>query len=198
MTNPAGQNAAPTAATPADVTPTASAPATAFPSGIDAGPLSSFGIDLGSLLESPGSTEASIESFDGGISGSGGIQTGVGVEASISAPGGIPQVSGGVSGQLETDNQVGAYGGYDNIDLSTDADAGTTDLSMQSADGGVSSFGGLDLGAKFGLDFSPVDGGIPEIGIEAGAEFGTYGGGDLHGGYDQVEIHQQDGDGLLG
>lgn len=181
MTNPAEQNATPSAAP--------------F---VGASPLDSFGIDLSSLLEGSGSTDASIQSFDGGISNSGGVQAGFGVEASVGAPAGIPEVSAGVSGQVAAENEFDAYGGFNTVELSQDADAGTTDLSMQSGEGGVSTFGGVELGGKFGFDFSPVDGGIPEIDIEAGAEFGTSGGYDVHGGYDQAEIHQDNGGDFLG
>ncbi|MCZ4587716.1 hypothetical protein O4328_29180 [Rhodococcus opacus] len=163
----------------------------------DADPLTDVGIDLASLL-GEGSADVSTLEIDGGISGSGGVQMSAGVEASVSTPAGIPQVSAGVGGQFAAEGEFDTYGSYEDVDVSTDADAGTTDVSTEVIDGGASGEAGIEVGGEFGVDFQPVNGGIPEIGIEAGGEFGTYGGYDVHGGYEAIDAHRQSEDAYVG
>ncbi|MDV8071412.1 hypothetical protein R4P64_33410 [Rhodococcus sp. IEGM 1366] len=55
------------------------------------------------------------------VAAGGGVSAGGGVEVSIGAPGGIPQVSIDAGGQYAVDGEYGAYGSYDDVDLSVDA-----------------------------------------------------------------------------
>jgi len=169
-----------------------STPADQNHSVVQIGPLD---IDLSALLEGPGSTTASIQSVDGGVSAASSVDAGAGVELSIGAPGGIPQVSAGIEGGIAADGQSSIGGSYNNIDLTSDAESGTNDLAMQSAAGEVSGYGGLELEGGVGVDFSPVDAGIPEIGISGGVDFGSYGGYEVEADHDDVQIHQDGGDG---
>ncbi|MGO4205167.1 hypothetical protein AB4Z09_26210 [Rhodococcus sp. TAF43] len=153
-----------------------------------------FSIDLSDMLADPGSSEVSIQSFDAGVSVGGGVAFGGGVDISVGAPEGIPQVSVDVGGQFATEGQFDSYVSYDDVDLSTDAATGTSDVSIESVDGAVSGYGGVQAGGEFGVDFSvnPLDG-VPEVGFNVGAEFAADNGFDIGGGYDHVEIHQEDG-----
>ena len=119
-------------------------------------------------------------------------------EMSVGAPGGIPQVSIDAGGQFAVDGQYGAYGSYDDIDLSADAATGTSEVSIDSAEAGVSGYGGAAGGAEFGVDLSvnPVDG-LPEVGVDTGFEFDADNGFDIGGGYDHVEITQDAGGSVM-
>ena len=120
---------------------------------------------------------------------------GAGVEVSISAPGGVPQVSVGGGGQVAVGGQFDVYGTYDDIDVTTDADAGTMDAEIESVDASASGYGGVQAGAEFGVDFSasPVDGGIPGIGVSGEVGFETQSGLDLDGGYSTFDLHSEPG-----
>ncbi|GBF17704.1 hypothetical protein Br6_05111 [Rhodococcus sp. Br-6] len=157
-----------------------------------------FEVDLSDMLDAPGSSEVSMQSFDAGIAAGGGISLGGGVEVSIGAPGGIPEVSIDAGGQFAVDGQYRAYGSYEDIDLSADAATGTSEVSIDSAEAGVSGYGGAAGGAEFGVDLSvnPVDG-LPEIGLDTGFEFAADNGFDVGGSYDQVEITQDDGGSVM-
>ncbi|MDH6284654.1 hypothetical protein [Prescottella agglutinans] len=152
-----------------------------------------FSVDLSHMLNEPGA-EASIQSFDGGISVGGGVAFSGGVDISVGAPGGIPEVSVAAGGQFATEGQFDSQVSYDDIELSTDAATGASDVSIESVDAGVSGHSGVQAGAEFGLDFSAnPDGGVPEIGVDAGVEFAADHGFDLGVGYDHVEIHHDGG-----
>ncbi|BCN52097.1 hypothetical protein RE9425_04870 [Prescottella equi] len=148
-----------------------------------------FEVDLSDMLEGPGSSEVSMQSFDAGVAAGGGISVGGGVEVSIGAPGGIPQVSIDVGGQFAADGQYGAYGSYDDIALSVDAATGTSEVSIDSAEAG---YGGAAGGAEFGVDLSvnPLDG-LPEVGIDTGFEFDADNGFDIGGGYEHIESQHE-------
>jgi hypothetical protein len=166
------------------------APGSVAGSAVDA-----FEVDLSDMLDAPGSSEVSMQSFDGGIAAGGGISVGGGAAVSIDAPGGIPEVSLDAGGQFAVDGQYGAYGSYDNVDLSADADTSEGEVSIDSAEADVSGYGGASGGVEFGVDLgvSPLDGGVPEIGVDSGFEFAADNGFDIDGGYEHVEITQDDG-----
>ncbi len=153
-----------------------------------------FSIDLTGMLNDPGA-EVSIQSFDAGISAGGGVAVSGGVDISVGATGGISEVSVDVGGQFATEGQFDAQVSYDDIDLSTDAATGASDVSVESVDGAVSGHSGVQAGGEFGVDFSmnPLDGGIPEVGLDIGAEFDADNGFDISGGYDHIEIHDDGG-----
>ncbi|WP_064076971.1 hypothetical protein [Prescottella equi] len=189
MTTPAPQNTgAPSETSIPEATFSIGASGSVTGSAVDA-----FEVDLSDMLDGPGSTEVSMQSFDGGIAAGGGISVGSGVEVSIGAPGGLPEVSIDAGGQFAVDGQYGAYGSYDDVDLSVDAQTGTSEVSIDSAEAGVSGYGGADGGAEFGVDLSvnPLDG-VPEIGVDTGFEFDADNGFDVGGGCDHVEIIQDD------
>lgn len=190
MTNPAAQNTSASDASIPATTLSFGASGSVTGSAVDA-----FEVDLSDMLTDPGQAEVSMQSFDGGVSAGGGISVSGGVDVSFSAPAGIPQVSIDAGGQFATEGQYGAYGSYDDVELSTDAETGTSDVSIESADGAVSGYGGVQTGAEVGVDFSvnPLDGGVPEVGVDTGFEFAADNGFDIGGGYEQVEIHQEDG-----
>lgn len=153
-----------------------------------------FSVDLSDMLTDPGTAEVSIQSLDGGISVGGGVAVSGGMDVSVTATDGIPQVSVDIDGQFGAEAQFDSYGSYDDIDLSTDAATGASNVSIESADGAVS--GGVQAGGEFGVDFSvsPLDGGVPEVGLDIGGEFATDHGFDVSVGYDHVEIHDGGGD----
>ena len=194
MTTPAPQNTGATSdASIPEATFSFGASGSVAGSAVDA-----FEVDLSDMLEGPGSSEVSMQSFDAGVAAGGGISVGGGVEVSIGAPGGIPQVSIDAGGQFAADGQYGAYGSYDDIDLSTDAATGTSEVSIDSAEAGASGYSGAAGGAEFGVDLSvnPVDG-LPEVGVDTGFEFDADNGFDIGGGYDHVEITQDDGGSVM-
>ncbi len=108
------------------------------------------------------------------------------------------EVSIDAGGQFATDGQYGAYGSYDDVDLSTDAATGSSEVSIDSAEAGVSGYGGAAGGAEFGVDLSvnPLDG-VPEIGVDTGFELDADNGFDIGGGYEHVEITQDDGGSVM-
>lgn len=137
-----------------------------------------------------------MQSFDAGNAAGGGISVGGGgVEVSVGAPAGIPQVSVDAGGQFAADGQYGAYGSYDDVDLSVDAATGTSEVLIDSAEAGVSGYGGgAEIGAELvDLGVNPLDGGIPELGVDTGFESAADNGFDIGGGYEHVEITQDDG-----
>lgn len=158
---------------------------------LSVGPLD---IDLGTLLSGPGSTSVSMQSVEVGMSADSSIDAGVGVDLSIGAPGGVPQVSAAVSGGVSAESQASVGGSYDSVDLTTDAATGTTELSAQSADAGLSGYAGGGFGAGVEVNIGVGDAGIPEIGISGGADYGSYSGYDAQIGYEEVEIQQDGGD----
>lgn len=190
MTTPAPQNTTTGEASVPETTFSIGASGTVTGSAVDA-----FEVDPSDMLDSSGSGEVSMQSFDGSIAAGGGISVGGGVEVSLGAPGGIPQVAIDAGGQFAADGQYGVYGRYDDVDLSTDAASGTSEVSIDSAEVGVSGYGGVQGGAEFGVDLgvSPLDGGIPEIGVDTGFEFAADHGFDIGGSYEHVEITQDDG-----
>ncbi|RVW04448.1 hypothetical protein [Rhodococcus spongiicola] len=154
-------------------------------------------VDLSDMLDDLGSGEVSVHSFDAGISLGGGVVVGGGVEVSVSTEDGVPQVSIDAEGQFATEGQFEAYGSYDDIDLSTDAQTGTSDVSIESTDaavsGGVQASGGFD----FDLNVGPLEGGIPEIGLDVAGGFAADHGFDISFGHDHVEIHDAGGDNTM-
>lgn len=194
MTTPAPQNTG--------ATSDASIPETTFSFGasgsVAGSAVDAFEVDLSDMLDAPGSSEVSMQSFDGGIAAGGGISVGGGVEVSVGAPGGIPEVSIDAGGQFAVDGQYGAYGSYDDVDLSVDAAPGSSEVSIDSAEAGVSGYGGAAGGAEFGVDLSvdPLDG-VPEIGVDTEFEFDADNGFDVGGGYEHVEITQDDGGSVM-
>ncbi|WP_458683061.1 hypothetical protein [Prescottella equi] len=154
-----------------------------------------FEVDLSDMLDGQGSSKVSMQSFDSGIAAGGGISVGGGLEVSIGAPGGNPEVSIDAGGQFAVDGQYGVYGSYDEVDLSIDAATGSSEVSIDSAEAGASGYGGVAGGAEFGVDLgvSPLDGGIPAIGVDTGFEFAEDNGFGIRGGYDHLEITQHDG-----
>jgi len=81
------------------------------------------------------------------------------------------------------------------VDLSTDAATGTSEVSIDSAEAGLSEYGGAEFCVDLGV--SPLDGGIPEIGVDTAFEFAADNGFDIVGGYDHVEITQDDGGSVM-
>lgn len=162
-----------------------------------AGPLADLGIDLGALINDPNqSINLTSDSLSGGLSMDGGLKIGGEVNVSLSAPGGIPQVSVDGSAQFAATGEADAYGSYDHVDVTTDADAGTMDVSIDSVDGEASVYGGVEAGIEFGLDASinPLDG-SPDVGVSSGFEFGTESGFDVDGGYNGIDLHTDNGSG---
>ncbi|WP_068156450.1 hypothetical protein [Rhodococcus phenolicus] len=157
---------------------------------------SDLGIDVGGMINDPNrSVDLSIDVVDGGIDIDTGLETGAGVEVSVSAPGGVPQVSVGGGGRVAAGGQFDTHGSYDDIDVATDADAGTMDADIESVDASASGYGGIEAGAEFGIDFSasPVDGGIPGIGVGGEVGFDTRSGLDLDAGYGNFDLHSDTG-----
>jgi len=160
------------------------------------GTASGLGIDIGAMINDPNqSVDLSIDVIGGGVDVDTGLAVGAGVEVSISAPGGVPQVSVGGGGQVAVGGQFDVYGTYDDIDVTTDADAGTMDAEIESVDASASGYGGVQAGAEFGVDFSasPVDGGIPGIGVSGEVGFETQSGLDLDGGYSTFDLRSEPG-----
>lgn len=194
MTTPAPQNTG--------ATSDASIPETTFSFGasgsVAGSAVDAFEVDLSDMLEGPGSSEVSMQSFDAGVAAGGGSSVGGGVEVSIGAPGGIPEVSIDAGGQFAVDGQYGAYGSYDDVDLSVDAATGSSEVSIDSVEAVVSGYGGAAGGAEFGVDLSvnPLDG-VPEIGVDTGFELDADNGFDVGGGYEHVEITQDDGGSVM-
>lgn len=190
MTTPAPQNTGPTSESSIpEATFSFGASGSVTGSAVDA-----FEVDLSDMLDGPGSSEVSMQSFDTGVAAGGGISVGGGVEVSIGAPGGIPEVDIDAGGQFAVDGQYGAYGSYDDVDLSVDADTGESEVSIDSAEAGLSGYGGAAGGVEFGVDLgvSPLDA-VPEIGVDTGFELAADNGFDIGGGYEHVEITQDDG-----
>lgn len=151
-------------------------------------------VDLGELLGDSGSSSVSAHSVDGGVTASGGVSGGVGVDVSVTAPDGSPEIGVDVEGGVAAYGQAGVEGSYDSTEVGVDADAGTTDVTMQSAQGEADVYGGVDVGGGVGIDVGIGDSGVPEIEVSAGAEYGSYGGFDADGSYGAVEIHDDGGD----
>ncbi|RVW07244.1 hypothetical protein EGT67_22040 [Prescottella agglutinans] len=190
MTTPAPQNTG--NPSDSDVTVTIGGAGSAAGSVVD-----SFSVDLSDMLADPGSAEVSIQSFDGGISIGGGVAFSGGVDISVANQDGIPQVSVDAGGQFGAEGQFESYGSYDSVDLSADAGTGTSDVSIESADAGMSGYSGVQGAGEFDLDFgaNPV-GGVPEISVDADVEFAADSGFDIGVGYDHVEIHDDGGAGI--
>ncbi|MGW4482109.1 hypothetical protein [Rhodococcus triatomae] len=185
------------AAVPAGQAPTTPAAAPADDPN-PASPLADLGIDLGGMLnDASQSVDLTIDALSGGLDIDNALEIGGGVDVSVSAPGGIPQVSVDGGGQLAAGGQFDTYGNYDDIDVTTDADTGTTDANIESMDGSAAGYGGVQAGAEFGVDLSasPTDGGIPGIGISGELGFGTQSGLDLDGSYSDIDLHNETGSG---
>ena len=173
--------------------PTGSAPAaTPDPTSTASG----LGIDVGTMINDPNqSVDLSIDVVGGGVDVDTGVAVGAGVDVSVSAPGGVPQVSVGGGGQVAVGGQFDAYGSYDDIDVTTDADAGTVDAEIESVDASAAGYGGVQAGAEFGIDLSasPVDGGVPGIGVSGEVGFETQSGLDLDADYSNFDLHSETG-----
>ncbi|MFD4268198.1 hypothetical protein [Rhodococcus sp. NPDC058481] len=152
-------------------------------------PIDPLGIDLSDLLEQPGTTTVSSQSLDAGISTYGGIQANSGVEISLDPTGGISAV---VEGGIAADGGFDAYGSYDSVDIATNSDTGTTDVSMESVDGIISADAGIEAGGGIGVSLSPGYGGIPELEIVAESGLDAYSDNSMDGSYDTTEVHHQD------
>ena len=175
-----------------DQTAQSTDPATPDPTSTASG----LGIDVGAMNNDPNqSVDLSIDVVGGDVGVDSGVAVGAGVEVSISAPGGVPQVSVGGGGQVAAGGQFDAFGSYDDIDVTTDADTGTTDAEIESVDASAAGYGGVQAGAEFGIDFSasPVDGGIPGIGVSGEVGFETQSGLDVDGGYSNFDLHSEPG-----
>ncbi|MFI6432873.1 hypothetical protein [Rhodococcus oryzae] len=152
-------------------------------------PIDSLGIDLSDLLEQPGTTTVSSQSLDAGISTHSAVEANSGVEISLDPTGAISAV---VEGGIAADAGADAYGSYDSVDIATNRDIGTTDVSMESVDGAISADAGVEVGGGIGVTFSPGYGGIPELEIVAESGLDAYSDYSMDGSYDTSEVHHQD------
>ncbi|SDD23508.1 hypothetical protein [Rhodococcus tukisamuensis] len=150
-------------------------------------PLDPLNIDLSGLLEQPGTTTASSQSIDAGVSTHSSIHAGSGVEISLDPTGAITAV---IEGGVAAETGSHAYGSYDAVDAATDTATGTTDVSITSADGSAYADAGFEAGGELGITLSPGDGGFPELDIASESGIDTYGDYGMHGSYDTTEVHQ--------
>ncbi|MET4610631.1 hypothetical protein ABIC28_001609 [Rhodococcus sp. PvR044] len=150
-------------------------------------PLDPLSIDLSGLLGQPGTTTVSSQSIDAGISTQSSLQTSAGVEISLDPTGGLSAV---VEGGIAADTDSYVYGSYDSVEAAADIDAGTTYVSMTSADGSAYADAGFEAGGGLGITLSPGDGGLPDLDIATESGIDTHCDYGMHGSYDTTEIHQ--------
>ncbi|MCX5046664.1 hypothetical protein OG921_26165 [Aldersonia sp. NBC_00410] len=161
--------------------------------------------DLGDILNSPGESDYSSHTIQVGVGADTASEVGGGVEVSISAPGGVPELSVEGDGHFLSQGQFEAEAGYQDVEAQTDnptADEpgtpqdGSMTLSVEQDQGGVSGYGGVYGSGDFNLDISPVDGGIPEVGVGGHGTLGDFGGIDAGFAHQDVQIdHDGSADG---
>ncbi|NLU83415.1 hypothetical protein [Rhodococcus sp. HNM0569] len=150
-------------------------------------PLADLGIDLSGLLADPAATvQASSDSVNIGLESAASAAIGGGLEVELGATEGIPYLSVEGEGGVVAEGAVAAEGSYDSADVAS-GPAGTS-VAVDSVDGAIAGYGGVEAGGAFDVDVYGVPGGGAGLDVDVAADYAAETDFGVEGSHDHYDI----------